>query len=128
AKMTYRMMNVMMVVMGFLFYGVPAGLCVYFIASSLWGIGERKLLDRLKPAAKPADPSPAPAGAAPRPATAAPTNGDAKKGLWARLMDMAEVAQSQRNAPKGAETKGANGAKQASGGPRAKKRGKSKRR
>lgn len=35
----------MMIFMGFLFYHVPAGLCVYFIASSLWGMGERKLLD-----------------------------------------------------------------------------------
>jgi len=35
----------MMIFMGFMFYHVPAGLCVYFIASSLWGICERKLLD-----------------------------------------------------------------------------------
>ncbi len=40
-----KMMSYMMVFMGFLFYRVPAGLCVYFIASSLWGIGERKMLD-----------------------------------------------------------------------------------
>ncbi|WP_166820597.1 membrane protein insertase YidC [Thalassoroseus pseudoceratinae] len=40
-----RIMNFMMVFMGFLFYHVPAGLCLYFIASSLWGMGERKLLD-----------------------------------------------------------------------------------
>jgi YidC/Oxa1 family membrane protein insertase len=43
-----KMMNVMMVVIGVMFYRVPAGLCVYFIASSLWGICERKLLDRHK--------------------------------------------------------------------------------
>lgn len=43
-----KMMNVMMVVIGVMFYHVPAGLCVYFIASSLWGICERKLLDRHK--------------------------------------------------------------------------------
>ena len=35
----------MMIFMGVMFYHVAAGLCVYFIASSLWGIGERKLLD-----------------------------------------------------------------------------------
>ncbi|MCA9070047.1 MAG: hypothetical protein KDA84_14040, partial [Planctomycetaceae bacterium] len=40
-----KMMNFMMIFMGFLFYHMPAGLCVYFIASSLWGMGERKLLD-----------------------------------------------------------------------------------
>jgi YidC/Oxa1 family membrane protein insertase len=44
----YKMMNVMMAVMGIMFYHVPAGLCVYFIASSLWGIAERKILDRHK--------------------------------------------------------------------------------
>jgi YidC/Oxa1 family membrane protein insertase len=40
-----KMMMYMMIFFGFLFYRMPAGLCVYFIASSLWGIGERKLLD-----------------------------------------------------------------------------------
>lgn len=46
--MQQKMMKVMMVFMGFLFYHVPAGLCIYFIASSLWGIGERKMLDVYK--------------------------------------------------------------------------------
>lgn len=45
AVMQQKMMNFMMVFMGFLFYHMPAGLCIYFIASSLWGMGERKLLD-----------------------------------------------------------------------------------
>ena len=44
-ELQYKMMNFMMLFMGVLFYHVPAGLCVYFIASSLWGIGERKMLD-----------------------------------------------------------------------------------
>ncbi len=48
AVMTHKVMNFMMIFMGFLFYHVPAGLCVYFIASSLWGMGERKLLDHGK--------------------------------------------------------------------------------
>ena len=48
-----KMMNYMMIFMGFMFYHVPAGLCVYFIASSLWGIGERKMLDYGKAAADP---------------------------------------------------------------------------
>jgi YidC/Oxa1 family membrane protein insertase len=29
-----------------IFYRSASGLCLYFIASSLWGIGERKLLAR----------------------------------------------------------------------------------
>ena len=46
--MQHKMMKYMMIFMGFLFYNVPAGLCVYFISSSLWGMGERKLLDLQK--------------------------------------------------------------------------------
>ncbi len=45
--MQYKMMNGMMFIFGFMFYHVPAGLCVYFIASSLWGMSERKLLEFL---------------------------------------------------------------------------------
>jgi YidC/Oxa1 family membrane protein insertase len=49
AAMQQKVMNIMMVVMGVMFYKVPAGLCVYFIASSLWGMGEKKLLPKAKP-------------------------------------------------------------------------------
>ncbi len=48
AVMQHKIMNFMMIGMGVMFYHVPAGLCIYFIASSLWGIGERKLLDYAK--------------------------------------------------------------------------------
>lgn len=44
AEMTQKMMNFMTIGMGLMFWHVPAGLCLYFIASSLWGIAERKLL------------------------------------------------------------------------------------
>ena len=44
-RMQAKMFFWMTLFMGFMFYHVPAGLCVYFIASSLWGMGERKLLD-----------------------------------------------------------------------------------
>ena len=40
----------MMVFMGFMFFKVPSGLCLYFIVSSLWGIGERKFLPKVKKA------------------------------------------------------------------------------
>jgi YidC/Oxa1 family membrane protein insertase len=43
-RMQQKMMNIMMIVMGVFFYKVPSGLCVYFIASSIWGIVERKIL------------------------------------------------------------------------------------
>ncbi|GBD36251.1 Membrane protein insertase YidC [bacterium HR36] len=45
-QMQMRMMNVMMVFMGYLFYWVASGLCLYFIMSSVWGLVERKLLPR----------------------------------------------------------------------------------
>jgi YidC/Oxa1 family membrane protein insertase len=47
AAMQQKIMTYMMVFMGVMFYKVASGLCLYFIASSLWGIGERKLLPKL---------------------------------------------------------------------------------
>jgi YidC/Oxa1 family membrane protein insertase len=43
-----KTMNFMMIFMGVMFFKVPAGLCIYFITSSLWGIAERKLLPKPK--------------------------------------------------------------------------------
>jgi YidC/Oxa1 family membrane protein insertase len=43
-----KMMTWMMPLMGLLFYRVPSGLCLYFIASSLWGIAERKMKSKTK--------------------------------------------------------------------------------
>ncbi|MCA8997786.1 MAG: membrane protein insertase YidC [Planctomycetaceae bacterium] len=45
-EMQYRIMNIVTIAIGFAFYRVPAGLCLYFISSSLWGIVERSLLKR----------------------------------------------------------------------------------
>ena len=47
-----KMMSFMMIIFGVFFYKVPAGLCVYFIASSSWGMAERKLLGKTTPAKK----------------------------------------------------------------------------
>ncbi|MCC6491497.1 MAG: YidC/Oxa1 family insertase periplasmic-domain containing protein, partial [Pirellulales bacterium] len=44
AAMQQKIMTYMMIFMGLLFYKVPSGLCIYFIASSLWGIAERKMV------------------------------------------------------------------------------------
>lgn len=46
-RMQQKMMTFMMIFMGFLFYSFPAGLNVYFIASSVWGMCERKILEKL---------------------------------------------------------------------------------
>ena len=44
AAMQQKVMKYMMIFMGFMFFKVASGLCIYFIASSLWGIAERKLV------------------------------------------------------------------------------------
>jgi hypothetical protein len=60
--MQQKVMTWMMVFIGLMFYKVAAGLCIYFIASSLWGFAERRLLPKKRPAAGDA----APAGGTPR--------------------------------------------------------------
>ena len=49
-RVQQQVMNYMMWFMGVLFFKVPCGLCLYFIASSMWGIAERLLLPMPKPA------------------------------------------------------------------------------
>ncbi len=46
AKMQQNVMTFMMVFMGLLFFKVASGLCIYFIASSLWGVAEKQLLPK----------------------------------------------------------------------------------
>ncbi|MEX2092037.1 MAG: membrane protein insertase YidC [Pirellulales bacterium] len=46
--MQQKMMKYMTGFMGLMFYKVASGLCLYFIASSLWGLGERRLLTKAK--------------------------------------------------------------------------------
>ncbi len=46
AAMQQKMMKYMMIFFGFMFYKVAAGLCLYLIVSSLWGIAERKLMPK----------------------------------------------------------------------------------
>ncbi|MGQ9822597.1 MAG: membrane protein insertase YidC [Thermogutta sp.] len=50
AAMQQKVMTFMMIFMGVLFYKVPSGLCLYFIISSIWGLGERQVLLQMKPA------------------------------------------------------------------------------
>ena len=47
--MTQKMMSIMTLMMGLLFFRVPAGLCIYFITSSCWGICERIIVKRTLP-------------------------------------------------------------------------------
>jgi YidC/Oxa1 family membrane protein insertase len=86
AAMQQKMMKYMMFVMVLFFYKVPSGLCLYFIASSLWGIGERKLFppptaESMGLGASPTPPSGKPGSAADdrRAAKAAANAGKAKR-------------------------------------------------
>jgi len=47
-----KMMKLMTIFFCILFYKVPAGLCIYFISSSLWGLAERKMLPKKKAVAE----------------------------------------------------------------------------
>lgn len=77
-RMQAQMMQYMMVFMGVMFFTVPSGLCIYFIASSLWGLAERKLL--------------------PKPTLSAP-DAEAKESVWAKMMKMAEQVQNGNDTP-----------------------------
>ena len=44
--MQQKVMQYMMIFMGVMFYKVASGLCLYFIATSLWGLAERKFLPK----------------------------------------------------------------------------------
>ncbi|HKA08129.1 MAG TPA: hypothetical protein VKD71_12795, partial [Gemmataceae bacterium] len=49
-QMQQKTMKIMMVMFAVFFYKVAAGLCIYFICSSVWGMIERKLLPKnIKP-------------------------------------------------------------------------------
>ncbi|MEM9826132.1 MAG: YidC/Oxa1 family insertase periplasmic-domain containing protein [Planctomycetota bacterium] len=56
-RLTQKMMNIMTLMMGLFFFRVPAGLCIYFITSSLWGICERVLVKKTVPKTTHFDPA-----------------------------------------------------------------------
>lgn len=103
-----KMMNMMTVFFGFLFWHQPAGLCIYYIASSLWGIAERKLLGNTSVAnSDGVDSGNDGSGAAasvlvttPSPRNGGAGSSEAKKvpGFLQKLMDMAQEA--KQNAEK----------------------------
>ena len=74
SAMQQKMMKFMMIFMGVMFFRVASGLCLYFIASTLWGIMERKLLPKPKPA---------------KLSDTEPNDSPAKPGLIDRLKDAA---------------------------------------
>jgi membrane protein insertase Oxa1/YidC/SpoIIIJ len=50
SQVQQQVMKYMMFFMAVMFFKVPCGLCLYFIASSLWGIAERLMLPTAAPA------------------------------------------------------------------------------
>ncbi len=92
SKMQQKMMTYMMIFMGFMFYSMPSGLCVYFIASSLWGMGERKMLDYIK---------------TPEPPPPADDKPPAKKknSFWSRMSERIEAAAEMQQQAAKAKTK-----------------------
>jgi YidC/Oxa1 family membrane protein insertase len=73
------MMKYMTIFMGLLFYKVASGLCLYFIASSLWGIAERKLLPKATPPAGSPDTKAEKVNRSVAPSSAAEANGSRAK-------------------------------------------------
>jgi len=47
AAMQQKIMKFMMIFIGLLFFKVASGLCLYFIVSSLWGLGERQFMPKI---------------------------------------------------------------------------------
>ena len=99
----YKMMNVMTLMFGFLFWHQAAGLCIYFIASSVWGIAERKLLGTgsVAPQERASEDENSDATVVvKKPASSAKDAGNGKEsprvpGFLQRLMDAAADAQQQ---------------------------------
>ncbi|WP_182869449.1 YidC/Oxa1 family insertase periplasmic-domain containing protein [Rhodopirellula sp. JC639] len=82
--MTQKVMTIMTLFMGLFFFRVPAGLCIYFIASSLWGIGERLLVKKTLPKGKHFDLD---GDGDVIDAVATKKNGDGKKTLTEKLLE-----------------------------------------
>ncbi|MFN9789434.1 MAG: YidC/Oxa1 family insertase periplasmic-domain containing protein, partial [Pirellulaceae bacterium] len=69
-QMAQTMMMYMTIFMGVMFFKVPAGLCIYFITSSIWSLVERHMVKKFAPPAELALDAPAIGAAASRPLAA----------------------------------------------------------
>ena len=91
-QMQQKTMKFMMILFAFFFYKVAAGLCIYFIMSSVWGMIERRLLKNAKlPGSEPKGPADDK-----KPAAPAGWFGRKKAGLrekWDRLLEEAQKQQ-----------------------------------
>jgi YidC/Oxa1 family membrane protein insertase len=111
-EMQQKTMKMMVIFMAVFFYKVPAGLCIYFICGTLWALGERKLIPKVKVS----DSGPVVTGPpASRPVPADPAK---EGGFLAKIRAIAEEKQRQyeeqtkrqiRNAPPDRNRGGAGG-------------------
>jgi YidC/Oxa1 family membrane protein insertase len=113
-EMQQKMMKYMMVFMGFMFYKMAAGMCVYFTISTSWGLIERYLLKK-KQKRLAEEKANQPAGAVVEPALpsapAKPTGllGRFKENLMQRMEEIQKQAEAQRqivNNPQGQQKTG----------------------
>jgi hypothetical protein len=95
-EMQQKTMKIMMFVMAIFFYKMAAGVCLYFIVSTAWGLAERKLLP--KPKDEPLDPLVGNSGAGkPAASPAAPAGPPGFFGkLKARMEELQKQAEQQR--------------------------------
>lgn len=82
-RMQMQMMNWMMVLMGYMFYWIASGLCLYFIMSSVWGLVERKLLPQTLPAQSTSTTTPTPERR--KPGRGRSGTGDGKLTTWRKI-------------------------------------------
>ncbi|MBY0232685.1 MAG: YidC/Oxa1 family membrane protein insertase, partial [Gemmataceae bacterium] len=104
-EMNQKIMKWMMIFFGLMFYRVAAGLCIYYIASTLWGFAERQLLpkaesDKLAADARLALVADAPAGAI-RSADAGGIVNSGKKKNKKKSAKEREQEKKEADAPKG---------------------------
>jgi YidC/Oxa1 family membrane protein insertase len=113
-EMQQRMMKIMMIVMAVFFYKMAAGMCLYFIASTAWGLTERKLIKRKNAAAAaggstttlnltPTTPNaPSTSGAKVAPAPQAPSGGFLArlKAKMEEIQQKSDTTRQIRNEPK----------------------------
>ena len=107
------MMNFMTLFFGFMFWHMPAGLCLYFIASSMWGIAERTLLGKTststeattEPSVTVKDVGSARAVPNKNGAQAKAPATEKKQGFFQKLMEAAEAAQKQAEKTKEKQNK-----------------------
>lgn len=96
AEQQRMMMKMMMVMMAVFFYKVAAGLALYFIVSTLWGIIERQLIPKPEVKSDDGDGAGATADATPK---AGSPNGKVPGGLSPQAQAAIEAARAQK--PKG---------------------------